>query len=179
MNTQDTASIVAHEPATGSGTGLFAVDPGLAIWTWVVFGLLLIVLRKYAWKPMMDSVKARENTLAEAVENARRMKEELDKISIRQEAALKEAGEQAKAIIDSGRKSAEEVAAEVIQRSRAEAEKGVVMAREQIAFEKDRAVAELKNQAVDMIIKTSEKLIETNLDDELHRRDVRKWLDRL
>ena len=177
MNTNDTLTVAVSEPPAKHG--LFSIEPGLAIWTWVVFGLLLIVLRRYAWKPMMESVKAREKMLADAVENARRTKEELENIARRQEEIIRQAEERAKEIVDSGRAKAEEAAAAIVQRARAEAEKHIEMAREQISIEKERAVADLKNKAVDMIIKTSEKLVETSLDEEKHRSNVRRWLERL
>jgi|AGTN01.1.fsa_nt_gi F0F1-type ATP synthase, subunit b len=115
MNPHDTvtSTVQAEAPAHNQG-GLFSIDPGLAIWTWVVFALLFIVLRKYAWGPMMDSIKAREKLISDTVENARKTKDELENIAQRQKAMITEAEDQARKIIDEGRKAAEDVAKKLL-----------------------------------------------------------------
>ncbi|HEX3020565.1 MAG TPA: F0F1 ATP synthase subunit B [Chitinispirillaceae bacterium] len=177
MNPQDTIASVAHHGSSGSG--LFSIDPGLAIWTWVIFGLLFIVLRKYAWGPMMDSIKSRERLVSDTVDNARKTKEELEKIAERQQAMILNAEDQARKIIDEGRQAAEDVARKVMDRARAEAQATMEDTMEKIAMEKQNAIAQIKNQAVDLIINTSEKLIEESMNDETHRKIVKKHLDNL
>ncbi len=176
MNPQDTIASVARH---SSGIGLFSIDPGLAIWTWVIFGLLFIVLRKYAWAPMMESIKSRERLVSDTVENARKTKEELEKIAQRQQAMLLDAEEQARKIIDEGRRAAEEVARKVVDKARSDAQETLEDAREKIALEKENAIEQIKNQTVDLIINTSEKLIEESLNDQTHRKIVEKHLDNL
>jgi len=177
MNPQDTIASVAHQSSTGNA--LFSIEPGMAIWTWVIFGLLFIILRKFAWAPMMESIKARERLMADTVDNARKTKEELEKIAERQQAIILNAEDQARKIIDEGRKAAENVAQKVIDRARNEAQATLEDTKEKIALEKENALQEIKNQAVELIINTSEKLIEESLDDETHRKIVEKHLDEL
>lgn len=177
MNTNDTVATVAHHSSPGNA--LFSIDPGMAIWTWVIFGLLFIILRKYAWGPMMESVKSRERLMADTVENARKTKMELEKIAERQQAMINNAEEQARKIIDEGRKAAEDVAQKVIDRSRNEAMAILKDAKEKIDLEKENALQEIKNHAVDLIINTSERLIEESLNDDSHRKIVDKYLEQL
>jgi F-type H+-transporting ATPase subunit b len=176
MNPLDTLAQVQH---TASSGGLFDIDPGLSIWTWVVFGALFFILSKYAWKPMMESVKMREKVLSEAVENARRTKEELENIAKRQEQLLNETREQTRAMIEQGRKSADENAKAIVAHASKEASQVLERAREQIETEKQKALIEIRQQAVDLVIQTSEKLIVESLDDEKHRRIVNRHLEEM
>ena len=176
MHEHDTATVVAHESGS-AGSGLFSIDPGLSIWTWVVFGLLFIVLRKYAWRPMMDSVKEREQTMAKAVEEAKKTREALEQIAAKQEAAFQEAREEARRIIDDGRKTAEAASQSINEKAVQEAKRTLDDARKQIGDEKERVLSEIRKQSVDLIINASEKLITVSLDDEAHRKIVVRQLE--
>jgi F-type H+-transporting ATPase subunit b len=177
MNPLDTVAVVEH--ATQGGGGLFNIDPGLMIWTWVVFGILFFILSKFAWKPMMESVKAREKVLADAVENAKKTKDELEKIALRQEEMLKATQEQSRQILEQGRKTADTAARDILEKAQKESHTLVERAREQIESEKQNALTEIREQAVDLVLKTSEKLIAEVLDQEKHRKIVRKHLEEL
>ncbi len=177
MNPQDTTAIVVHQ-STHNG-GLFSIDPGLSIWTWVIFGLLFVILRKYAWTPMMDSIKARERLVADTIDNARKTREELEKIAETQKALIHEAQNEASKIIQEGRKNAESTAQQVIDRARKEAQAALEDAKAKITTEKENALRQIKNQTIELVISTSEKLIEESLNDETHRKIVEKHLDKL
>jgi len=176
---KDTTAIIEHGDAHPSGAGLFSIDPGLSIWTWVVFGLLFIILRKYAWKPMMDSVEKRDKLISDAVAQAQKTREELEKVGEKQREMLLKATDEAQKIIDSGKMSAEAVAQSIQEKTAEQARVTLEQAREQIAAERERTLREIKEQSVDIIIAASEKLIETVLDDEGHKRIVRKHLEEM
>jgi F-type H+-transporting ATPase subunit b len=177
MNTLDTVAVIEH--AAQGGAGLFNIDPGLMIWAWVVFGILFFVLSKFAWKPMMESVKAREKVLADAVENAKKTKEELEKIALQQQIMLKETQEQTRQIVEQGRKTADSAAKEILEKAQKESGTFIDKAREQIESEKQHAILEIREQAVDLILKTSEKLINEVMDNDKHRMIVKKHLEEL
>jgi len=174
----DTTSVVEHA-SDAPGSGLFSIDPGLSIWTWVVFGLLFVILRKFAWKPMMESVEKRENMMAKAVEQAQKTKEELERIGEKQAEMIREARDEARSIIENGREAAQNAAGRIQEKAAAEAQESLQLAREQIILEKERALREIREQSVDLIISASEKLISGSLDDEAHRRLVEKHLGEL
>lgn len=178
---KDTTAVVeqGHGSGSSAGSGLFSIDPGLMIWTWIIFGLLLIILRKFAWKPMMEAVEKREKLISDAVEQAQRTKDELAKIAESQQDMLKKATEEAQKIIDSGKASAEIVARSIHEKALADAKQSLENAREMIVGEKERALREIKEQSVDMIITASEKLIGSALDNEEHKRIVRKHLEEM
>lgn len=179
MSEHETTATVEHGGGASSGGGLFSIDPGLSIWTWVVFGLLFVLLRKFAWKPMMDSVAKREKVMADAVEQAKQTKEALEQIAVKQEAMLKEARDEARKIIDEGRSAALASAEGIRERAGEEAYRTVEEAKTQIVYEKEMALREIRNSSVDLVIAASEKLIAGSLDDEAHRRIVEKQLEEL
>ena len=178
MREKDTTAVVVHEGGS-SGGALFSIDPGLSIWTWVVFGLLFIILRKFAWKPMMDSVAEREKVITDAVEQAKQTREALEQIAVKQEKILHEARDEARKIIDEGRKAALASADGIRERAGEEARRTVDEAKKQIVYEKEMALREIRNSSVDLVIAASEKLIAGSLDDEAHRRIVAKQLEEL
>jgi len=173
---KDTTTVIEHEASSG-GSGLFSIDPGLTIWTWVVFALLFIILRKFAWKPMMDSVEKREKVITDAVNQAKETKLELEKVAETQREMLKKATEEAQKIIDSGKASAESIAHSIQEKAAAQAKLTLDRAQEQMQSEKERTLREIKEQSVEIIIAASEKLIGSVLDDEQHRKIVRKNLE--
>lgn len=175
---KDTTTVIEHEGSSG-GAGLFSIDPGLTIWTWVVFALLFIILRKFAWKPMMESVEKREKLISDAVEQAHKTKLELEKVAETQREMLKKATAEAQKIIESGKASAESVAHSIQEKAAAQAKQTLVQAQEEMQSEKERTLREIKEQSVEIIIAASEKLIGTVLDDEEHRRIVRKNLEEM
>jgi F-type H+-transporting ATPase subunit b len=179
MNGHETTATVGHENGSSAAGGLFSIDPGLALWTWVVFGILFIVLRKFAWKPMMDSVAQREKVLADAVEQAKQTKEELEQIAVKQETVLRKARDEARKIIDEGRNAASASAETIRERAAEDARRTVDDAKKQIEYEKEQALREIRNSSVDLVIAASEKLMVTALDDDSHRRIVEKQLEEL
>ncbi len=178
MENNDTVAVVVHA-AHPEGGGLFSVDPGLAVWTWVVFGLLLVVLRRYAWGPMMQTIRERERMMADTVEKARKTSEELAQIGKRQQEMLAATEEQARAIVESGRRAAETAARAIAERAAQEAEVSLERAKEQIHRERERAVEEFGTRAVDLVITASEKLLAEGLNDDAHRRVVERQLEAL
>jgi F-type H+-transporting ATPase subunit b len=173
----DTAAAVAH--SASSQNGLFSFDPGVAIWTWVVFALLFIVLRKYAWTPLMESVQKREQMMSETVQNAQKTREELEQIALRQKEMMAEAEEKANQLAERSRLNAEDAARRITERATAQAQKDLEQSRQQIGTEKEKALQEIRNETVDLIIQTSGKLIEESLDDDLHRKIVQRQLENL
>jgi len=179
MDHTDTTAMVVEPEQQHSQKGLFSLDPGLAIWTWVVFGLLFLVLRKYAWSPLMASVQDRERAMTESLKNAERLKTELSSLSQKQKEMLDEAQETARNIVERGRQAAEKVAREITERSRQESSEEFAQAKQRIVLEKKKLSEELRNEAIDLIINASEHLMQTDLDEEKHHRIVKKYLEKL
>jgi F-type H+-transporting ATPase subunit b len=159
--------------------GVFSIDIGLMIWTWVVFVFLFIILAKFAWKPMMDSVKKREQTLRDAVDNARKTKEELENIARRQEEIIRQAEENARVMINGARTKAEDLARIITDKAQGDVEKSMARFKDEMKAEKEKVMNEIKTETVDMVIAASEKLIERDLDDVGHKDFVKKQMDKI
>lgn len=142
---------------------LVTPDLGLLFWTGIVFCILLILLVKFAWKPILGAVNAREEKISDALELAVKTKEEMKTLQAANENLLKEA----RAERDSMIKDAKEVASKMVDdakgTAKVEADKLVVAARESINAEKGAAIAELKTQMAAFSIEIAEKVVRGEL----------------
>jgi len=142
---------------------LVTPDLGLLFWTGIVFCILLFLLVKFAWKPILGAVNAREEKISDALELAVKTKEEMKTLQAANENLLKEA----RAERDSMIKDAKEVASKMIDdakgTAKVEADKLVAAARESINAEKGAAVAELKTQMAAFSMEIAEKVVRGEL----------------
>lgn len=143
--------------------GLITPDFGLLIWTGLIFVLLLFVLTKFIWKPILSSVNTREQKITDALELAERTKAEMTALQAANENLLKEARAERDAIV----KDAKEVATGMVEKAKAdaknEANKIVEAARVSINAEKTAAIAELKTQVASISIEIAEKIVRGEL----------------
>lgn len=169
-----------HQESHGSSAmDLFKIEPGLTLWTWITFLVLFFILKKFAWKPLVEAVEKREKTISDAVEDARKTKEALENLSEEHEKMRAESEQSAREILRQGKEAGEKIAREIEEKARGAADEMLEHARQQIGEEKEKAVAALKEEAVDMVIQTSAKLVEKSLDDEAHRKIVKQHLEAL
>jgi F-type H+-transporting ATPase subunit b len=142
---------------------LITPDLGLIFWTGLVFLLLMFILTKFIWKPLMGAVKARETNIQEALEMAEKTKAEMKKLQTQNENLLKEARIERDSMI----KDAKEVATRMVEdaktKAKAEAEKVLANAQLAIAAEKNAALTELKTQVATMALEIAEKVVRREL----------------
>lgn len=170
-------SAAAQEAAEHAAeTNLLSLHGGLMFWTLVIFVLLLFVLSRYAFKPITAAVVAREAALQKAIDDAKRDREEAARVLAEHRAALDAARGDAQRLIVEGREAGERVRAEITEQARAEQQEMMERVRREIASEKDRAIAELRREAVDLAIRGAGKVIEKNFDDASNRRLVAEFL---
>lgn len=143
--------------------GLITPDFGLLIWTGIVFVLLLFVLTKFIWKPILLSVNTREKKISDALELAEKTKAEMAALQAANENLLKEARAERDAIV----KDAKEVATKMVEAAKNdaknEASKIVEAARVSINAEKAAAISELKTQVASISLEIAEKVIRGEL----------------
>jgi len=151
---------------------LITPDIGLLFWMFVSFGIVLFILKKFAWKPILDSVKEREDSIEEALAQAGKAKEELEKLQANNEDLLKQAREERDLLIKEAREAKDNMINEAKGKAKEEADKILVSARETIESEKIAAVAELKSQVAVLSIEIAEKILK----DELSTEDKQKKL---
>jgi len=162
--------------ATEGGGSLIDVNPGVAVWTSVTFVILLIILKKFAWKPILTALEQRENAIRESLEKAEKAKEDAQKVLDQNQLNLSKAEEESKQIINQSRAYAEKLKEQIAQESKVQAKKMIEEASAEIERKKDAAFAELKNQIVEIAISAAEKLLRENLNKETQTRIVDKYI---
>jgi len=143
------------------------VEPaiGLIFWTSLVFVVLLVLLKVFAWKPILGAVNKREQSIREALESAELAKEEIARLTADNKELLKEAYLERDNILKRAKEVEAGIIAEAKNIAKVQADKLVEQAREVIQTEKQAAVAELKNQVAVLSIEIAEKIIREQLSD--------------
>ncbi|HLU26193.1 MAG TPA: F0F1 ATP synthase subunit B [Longimicrobiales bacterium] len=165
--------------AEGGSGGLFDINTGLMIWTVLIFLGLLAVLTKFAWRPILGALEARERRIQEILDAAARDREEAARLLEEHRQQLAEARQQSQQIIAEGRQAAERVKQELLEKARAEQEALIERTRQELERERERALEALRREAVDLSLAAASRLLETRLDSEQDRRVVREFLERI
>ena len=159
--------------------GITDINPGLTIWTGITFVILLFVLRRFAWGPIMSTLNERERTIREALDAARREREQAEKLAAEQREELARAQREAAEIARQNQQEVEALRQELTARARKEADDLLSEARRQIGEEMTRARAELKGEVVDLAIDAAAQLIKANLDEKSQRALVEEYISQL
>ena len=137
---------------------------GLFFWQLFIFIGLVLLLRKFAWKPILDSVNERETSIKDAMNAAEEAKKEMASIQEDNQKVLKEARAEREALLKEARSSGAEIVAQAKTEAKAEADKIIAQAQESIQNEKRAALNELKNQVAQISLNIAEKVIDSELD---------------
>jgi len=158
------------------------VSPGLGLVFWMTLSFLIVIwlLGRFAWKPIMRALKERENSIDEALQEANKAREEMKALQFSNESLLQEAKDERDAILREGRKIREKMMEEAKIKANEEAERIITAARESIHFEKMAAITDLKNQVAQLSIEIAANILKEELrDKKRHEEYVRKELDNL
>jgi F-type H+-transporting ATPase subunit b len=166
---------VAPEESAGSAD-LLSPNGGLMFWTLVTFVFLFVILWKFVFPPMFAAVEAREKALEDAIEGAKRDREAAAQALAEQQRQIETARNEAQKIIVEGRQTGEQVRAQMIEETRQQQQHILESARREIAQEKERAIAEMRREAIELAIAGASKVIEKNLDDQSNRKIVESFL---
>jgi F-type H+-transporting ATPase subunit b len=142
---------------------LVTPDFGLIFWTLVTFLLLVFLLSKFAWKPILKMVNDREASIEDALKAAERARDEMKSLQADNEAVLKEAREERERILKEAREMKNKIVSDAKDIAIAEGEKAIASAKAAIAAEKASAIAALKNQAAVLSIEIAEKVLGNEL----------------
>ena len=138
---------------------------GLFFWQLLIFVGLIFLLKKYAWKPILDTVNERETSIKDALHAADAARIEIEKLKQDNQNALKEARNEREALLKDARKASTKMIDQAKKEAKVEAEKILIQAQEAIENEKRAAINVLKNQVASVAIGIAEKVIEKELDD--------------
>src|SRR4051812_40144848 len=155
--------LLAQEETAQGPVNLLESHAGLMFWTLVIFVVLLVVLSRFAFKPLVAAVEAREQALEDAIQGAKRDRDEAARLLAAQQAQLDTSRAEAQKLISDGRATSERMRAELLEQTRLQQQELLERARREIDAERDRAIAELRREAVDLAIAGASKVIERNL----------------
>lgn len=136
---------------------------GLIFWTAIVFLLLIGILGKFAWKPILSAIKTREKGIEDALGAAERALNDMRELKSNNEKLLVQARAERDALMKEAREAKESIIAEAKTKAQTDADRILTTAREQIVNEKNAAVAELKNQVASLSIEIAEKILKSEL----------------
>jgi F-type H+-transporting ATPase subunit b len=165
-------------PVLAAG-GLTDINPGLTLWAAITFLVLLVVLSKFAWGPIVKLLDDREKSINDAIESAKKERAEAEKLLASQKESLIKANREAAEVAKRNQQEVETLRQELTARARKEADELVASARKQIIEEKSKAAAELKAMVADLAIEAAGKLIKASLDERTQRQLVEDYLKQL
>ena len=154
-------------------------DPGLFIWTIVTFLVLLALLAKFAWRPLLEALDKRQESIRKSLDDAQRARQELEQIHLESRRILGLARTEAEAIVATTRADAERPREELKQKARAEATNLVKSAERQIEMETARALQQIRQEAVDLSVAIASKLIRKNITKEDNERLIDETISQL
>jgi len=165
----------AHE-AGGAGGGPFSINPGLIIWTLVVFGILMVLLWRLAWPSILKSVEERERRIQKQLEDAEKANALAQQLLAEHKKTIAGARSEAQEMIAKAKVVAQKERELLLAKAREEYEALLARARKDTDTEKEKALVALRREAVELSIAAASKVIEANLDSDANRRLVTDYL---
>ena len=147
---------------------------GLIFWTTVVFTLLVLLLKKFAWKPILSAVDERNQSIKNSLAQAEKARNEMSELTANNEKIIAQAKLDRDVILKEARDMKNEIISEAKDKASKEAEKLVSTAKEQILNEKMKAITELKNHVADLSIEMAEKILNSELSDVAKQKELVK-----
>ena len=144
---------------------LITPELGLIFWTGISFLILLFLLGKFAWKPILGAVNTREQSIKDALESAEAAKREMQNLTADNERILQEARAEREAMMKEAREIKTKMITDAKDEAKESADKMIVQAQAAIQSEKKAAVAELKSQVASLSIEIAEKVMKSELSD--------------
>lgn len=169
--------VLAAEGAGGSNP--FAGDVGNAIWTVVIFLLVVVVLGKFAWKPILGALQTREQFIVDALSQAKKDREDAQRQLQEYTLKLNEARAEATAIVDEGRRDAEVVRHQIEDHAKEEAAAMLERAKREIGIARDTAVKEIYTLSTKLATDMAGRIIRKELDSKEHARILNESLDEI
>lgn len=177
------ALIQEHAPAAGAAAAehaespnVFTLTSNVSFWTLVIFAILMVVLAKFAFPPILGYAAAREKRIQDAIDEAARQRAETEKLLEEQRQLLAKSRTEAQGMISEAQRDAERVRREMLDRARVEQDELLARAKREIEDERARAIESLRREAVDLAVAAASKLVEKRLDSQEDRRIVTEFL---
>lgn len=153
-------------------------DFGTIVWTTIIFLLLLALLRAFAWKPILQAIKAREDSIKGSLESAEDAKREMERLKADNEAIMQEAREERDQLLRDARDARDKMISEAKNQAREESDKLISKARTGIEREKKMAINDIRTQIASLSVEIAEKILNEKLKGSKEQNDlIEKLLD--
>ncbi len=149
----------------------------LLFWSIVSFGLLLFILYKYAFPPLLEVLDAREKKIKESLEHAERLQQEARVLMSEYETRIKNARQETEAILEKARARSQQILEESAKSSRQESERMIASARQEIEREKIKLMKEVRQFTGDLVVSATEKLLQRTLNKADHQRLIEESIE--
>ena len=169
----------AHEAGGAAAGGPFTINPGLLIWTLVVFGILLVLLWRFAFPAILKSVEERERRIQKQLDEAEKANAEAQRLLEEHRKQIAAARNEAQEILAKAKTVAQKEREALLAKAREEYDALLNRARKDIDVEKEKAILALRREAVELSIAAASRVIEANLDTEANRKLVADFLESL
>jgi F-type H+-transporting ATPase subunit b len=151
-------------------------NPGLIIWTIVTFVLLLIFLKKFAWKPLLEALQKREESVKNSIERAEHAKQEAERLLEENRKQLERAGQEGQRILNENRALAEKLKEEIVYKANQQSRHMVEQAKQEIERDKEAALIQLRGEVATLAIQAAGIILDETLDENKHRKIVDTYL---
>jgi F-type H+-transporting ATPase subunit b len=175
----DAHAVSGEHGAGAEKPALLNFDPGAAVWSIIIFVVLLVALRAFAWKPILKVLQDREELIQSSLDDAKRERQEAEQLLTEYRQQLARAREEATAIVEEGRRKAEQVGRELQDEARREAAEMFERTRREIDLATDAAIRRLYDQTAELAVDVATGVVRKELSAEDHRALVNDSLERM
>jgi F-type H+-transporting ATPase subunit b len=169
---------ISDEPGAKKDT-LLSVEPGLMIWTILIFTILLIILKKYAWSPLLKSLRDREQGIKDSIEKAEYLKQEAEKMLSEHRKMIAKADEESRKIINESKSMAEKMRNDLMSKTNEDAARMISQAKSEIEREKIAALNTLKDEIANLAVQAAGKIIDENLDANKQKKLIDNFINKI
>jgi F-type H+-transporting ATPase subunit b len=155
---------------------LVSPDIGTIFWMVLMFILVLLILRKFAWIPILNALRNREQSIEDSLRSADRAKVEMEKLKADNEKIMAEARKERDQMLKETKKTSERILNEAKNKAGEESKKIIKAARAQIENEKDAAIADIRNQVAELSVEIAEKILQEKLKDDKAQQELMEKL---
>lgn len=159
--------------------GLLKVEPGLLLWTIITFGVLVLLLWKTAWKPIVEALDARVEKIRGDIDIADKSRQEAEKLLAEHKEMMDKAKDEANQVIAKGKEEAEKIRNEILERANTDAREMADRAKKEISLAKDQAITDLKGEIVTISTDIASRIIQKNLNPDDQNDLVKETLDKM
>lgn len=158
---------------------LLTLEPGMLVWTFVTFALLLLVLKKLAWKPLLGALENREIKIREDLQKAEKARIDAELLLTEHRQLIERSEVEARKILDEAKDTAESLKQGIMDSANEQARQMTIQAKAEIQREKDTALSQLREEVADLAIRAAGKILGEELDADKHRKLVNDFISNL